>query len=425
MWRVSIGRRVFLLLVLLSSDSAPSVRAEYEPVIHHRHPITSSYASSRFEENRDLFDVRLIRTSNVGLQLSESLRVQKIDLRLFRTATLSPFVSLLRIGDTLVGIDGNTNLTITNIQRMIQAATPPIWLRFKAYDGRERKIKTIEDFEFNVTFVDLAVAPELELNKDNVVLATNIPGVEKGDALVSLNEKPVRGRSTYEINHIVRSLGKILACKLSYCGVIDDPNGEKLRQMRFRPRFLEYRPPIRIYRRIDSQDAIDGTDRRLKFYTSPNDHDGGALFAVPYEHAEFGRQALPCGIYRAATPSTPEACGALHVDAHSHREDGNRSMTTEANDEDANRGFVLFAMRGGCRYVDKVRNMQAASASVAVVINTYASVHAMPSGEENNDAYDVKIPAVMVGRYYQGDAHMREGSLWDMLSERDLYVSAC
>ena len=88
--------------------------------------------------------------------MSESLDVVQIERVSFDEAVLPPFNSLLKLGDRLVAINGiDKNLTVRSVQTMIKEARPPIWLRFKAFDDETRSIKTIEEFEFDVTFTDM------------------------------------------------------------------------------------------------------------------------------------------------------------------------------------------------------------------------------------------------------------------------------
>ena len=361
-----------------------------------------------------------MRSENVGLQLSESLDVVQIERVSFDEAVLPPFNSLLKLGDRLVAINGiDKNLTVRSVQTMIKEARPPIWLRFKAFDDETRSIKTIEEFEFDVTFTDMIEAPGIYFTDDFIVKKSNVRGVEVGDLLVAINGKMISYRSTVsEVDRVVRGLGKALACHLTYCTIVHDPNSDRytLRSLRFRPPFLEYRPIVHIYRTIDAvkdEDEEESTvlarkRRRLYFYTSKDTVDVAApAFSVPFEYAEFGHRVMPCGLYHVKLVSDDDerACGPVSVD-------------------DSPDDYFLFAKRGTCRYVDKIRNMQTAGAAASIVVNSYATVHAMPSGEDD-EGYDIRIPAVMVGMYFRGDAEQNEGELWQFLRENTFWVSAC
>ena len=146
----------------------------------------------------------------------------------------------------------------------------------------------------------------------------------------------------------------------------------------------------------------------MYFYTSKDTVDVAApAFSVPFEYAEFGHRVMPCGLYHVKLVSDDDerACGAVSVD-------------------DSPDDYFLFAKRGTCRYVDKIRNMQTAGAAASIVVNSFATVHAMPSGEDD-EGYDIRIPAVMVGMYFRGDAEQNEGELWQFLRENTFWVSAC
>jgi len=361
------------------------------------------------------FDIRLVRSENVGLQLSESLVVQKIDRVSFDEAVLPPFNSLLKLGDELVAINGiEKNLTIRSVQTMIKETKPPIWLRFKAFDDETRSIKTIEEFEFDVIFTDMIEAPGIYFTDDFIVKKSNVRGVEVGDLLVAVNGKAISYRSTVsEVNRIVRGLGKALECQLTYCSIVNSQYGIRytLRSLRFRPPFLEYRPSVHIYRTIE-EDDVKSKQRRLYFYTSNDSLATSApAFSVPFKYAEFGHRVVPCGLYRVVLASFDDdrACGALTIES-SRAADGE---------------YMLFAKRGTCRYVDKVRNMQTAGAATAVVVNSYTTIHTMQASEKD-EGYDIRIPALMVGLYFRDDAEHSEGELlWSLLSKNSFWVSVC
>lgn len=125
--------------------------------------------------------------------------------------------------------------------------------------------------------------------------------------------------------------------------------------------------------------------------------------AIAHELALFGRPAYGGSIVAAlvlSPPSKADGCVPYNITELTLSLD-DAGIQTPMDAEQAEEAFILLVQRGGCHFVDKVRNAQRARASAVVIYNTGDNDEDLPVLADDGAGGDIRIPSLII---HHGDA---------------------
>eukprot|EP00941_MAST-03F_sp_MAST-3F-sp1_P005941 g5941.t1 len=463
--------RIFIVsLFFLTFVSGDTSKNRHWAAVHHQSSIAEENFGFGDEEDKFDFELTFKRSGSIGLQLSRKLAVLAVDFARLQSSLEQHerFADLLHVGDTLIAVDGDEDVTFENFSKKLKrnGKNQPVVIRFRPFDRKQRKGKSNFNFDFTVTFYD-PTYPDITFGESLEVVTSNIKGIKAGDTLISLNDEST---DNWDLPSLLEKLDSLftteaLRCRgVAYCAVEEFPGTPGVKILRFRPRYVTYRKSIEIQpkRKIKkislklddgkktkaspSEDAVlfaalqnsqrkkeqnieNSKDKEeLELLSNSNleklelfekgipslketDTDGQIVFlnrkgdilqSFDYLGSSFGGD-IPCGLH-------PVVASLYKKDEKSlmnFERDDRFNLNLKLNDgcmempRDTNRNmgsmrnaFVVVS-RGGCRFLDKVRNIQIAGAAAAVVVNSKGSpLIRMPAGDLNT--YDIKLGGILI-----------------------------